>query len=620
MNETLRAAALRLTSPDRAEREAGEGALVAARDAAVPALVELLHDVVVAAPGALSYSPVARAALLLGALRARAAVPALCAVVRAGRLVGDDGAFVARSLAEILDGRDAFDDDVRAALEALSSSTDMYTRAYAAEAYGAVADLRSRARIHALASDAAPWVRERAQSVLMRLADIDAKMAADTVSLADFAALVDEADRTGGALRPFLDDLNDERRAVRDAAVNELVKAGRAAVPFLIERLNQPQVRARTGAAIALGRLQPPEAAGPLLIAATTTTHTAEDRELRPIALRALANCLTGLEEGLAPSILPLAGDPDRFTRAAALLCLGRLSDRRGMRAVVAAILEDDPLVVESAAVALSEGVREEDGDLVRPLLVALAKRPPPRVAVREAILIALSRILIDAPAWRVRVRRRVRRELQGGSASMRKAAIVLLERMYSDDDPPPLSVVDDVLGCLEDEHRDVRIVAASFLARHLPPGMTGAAARLRTAIEGGDRIVSLSGIDALVRHHTEAARVVVAAASNAVDEVVATQARAALSAWGTCAAEWRFTPRRERGVGDPSPGAPPRPALTPSSQRSPPRAAANTPRSSSSAPSSSPAASASVSPRPSRVRPAEKDADVVEARDPSER
>jgi HEAT repeat protein len=623
MNETLRAAALRLTSPDRAEREAGEDALVAARDAAVPALIELLHDVTVAAPGALSFSPVARAALLLGALRARAAVPALCAVVRAGRLVGDDGAFVARSLAEILDGRDAFDDDVRAALEALSGSRDLYTRAYAAEAYGAIADLRSRARIQALASDAAPWVRERAQAVLMRLADVDAKTAADSISLADFAALVDEADRTGGAMRPFLDDLNDERRAVRDAAVNELVKAGRLAVPFLIDRLNQPQVRARIGAAIALGRLQPPEAAGPLLIAATTTTHTAEDRELRPIALRALANCLTGLEEGLAPSILPLAADPDRFTRAAALLCLGRLGDRRGMRAIVAAILEDDPLVVESAAVALSEGVREEDGDLVRPLLVALAKRPPPRVAVREAILIALSRIAIEAPAWRVRARRRVRRELEGGSASMRKAAVVLLERMYSDDDPPPLSVVDDVLCCLDDEHREVRVVAASFLARHLPPGLTGAAARLRVAIDGGDRIVSLSCIDALVRHHTEAARVVVAAAGNDVDEFVATQARAALGAWGACVAEWRFTPRREGGNGDPAPVAPPRPALTPS-QRPPPRAAANQPRPSStplaSSASPSSASSPSVSARPSRVRPAEHNATVVEARDPSER
>jgi HEAT repeat protein len=587
MDETLRAAAFGLMSPDRAEREAGESVVIAARSAAVPALIEVLQHAARSAPGALPHSPVARSALLVGALRARDAVPAMCAVVRAGRLAGDDGAFVARALAEILDGRDAFDDDIRATLEALSTSPDMYTRAYAAEAYGALADLRSRARVQALATDAAPWVRERAQAVLMRLADADARTAADAVSLADFAVLVEDADRSGGALRPFLDDLGDERRAVRDAAVNELVKAGRFAVPYLIERLNQPQARARIGAATALGRLQPPEAAGPLLIAATTTPHTADERELRPIALRALANCLTGMEEGLAPSLLPLAADPDRFTRAAALLCLGRLADRRGMRAVVAAILEDDPFVVESAAVALSEGIREEDGDLVRPLLVALAKRPAPRLAVREAILVALSRIAIDEPAWRVRARHRVRREIDGGTASMRKAAIVLLERMYTGDDPPPLSVVDELLERLEDTHPEVRVVAASFLASHLKPGFTGAAARLRLAIERGERTVSLLCLEALARHRTELARGVVDASTRSSDDAVASRARTLLQAWPESVPEWHFSRR-------PSPQAQatsttPRPSMTPSQ-------------------------------RPTRVRVADDSADVVEARDPSER
>lgn len=588
MDETLRAAAFRLTSPDRAEREAGESVLISARSAAVPALITVLQHAARSAPGALPTSPVARAALLIGALRARDAVPALCAVVCAGRLAGDDGAFVARALAEILDGRDAFDDDIRATLEALSTSPDMYTRAYAAEAFGALADSRSRARAQALAADTAPWVRERAQAVLMRLADADAKSAADAVSLADFAALVDDADRTGGALRPFLDDLADERRAVRDAAVSELVKAGRAAVPALIDRLNQPQARARIGAAIALGRLQPPEAAGPLLIAATTGPQTAEERQLRPIALRALANCLTGMEEGLGPSLMPLAADPDRFTRAAALLCLGRLADRRGMRAVVAAILEDDPFVVESAAVALSEGIREEDGDLVRPLLVALAKRPAPRLAVCEAILVALSRIAIDEPAWRVRARHRVRREIDGGTASMRKAAIVLLERMYGDDDPPPVSVVDELLARLDDEHPEVRVVAAAFLARHLEPGFTGAAARLRVAIERGERTVSLLCLDALVRHRTEAARGVIAGAARSDDDAVATRARALLEAWPASVPEWHFARRAGPGTAA-APSTTPRPSMTPSQ-------------------------------RPTRVRVADDNADVVEARDPGER
>jgi hypothetical protein len=211
---------------------------------------------------------------------------------------------------------------------------------------------------------------------------------------------------------------------------------------------------------------------------------------------------------------------------------------------------------------------------------------------VREAILVALSRIAIDEPAWRVRARHRVRREIDGGTASMRKAAIVLLERMYGDDDPPPVSVVDELLGRLEDEHPEVRVVAAAFLARHLEPGFTGAATRLRVAIERGERTVSLLCLDALVRHRTEAARGVVAVAARGSDDAVATRGRALLEAWPACVPEWHFARR-----------AGPATAAAPST----------TAASSMGRPSMTP------SQRPTRVRVADDSADVVEARDPSE-
>lgn len=534
---------MRLTSAVRAEREAAEAALIAARTDAIPALLAVLDYAVRQAPGTLPFSPVARASLLIGAMGAREAIPTLCRVAR-GRLNNDDGAFVARALAELLDGRDAFDDDVRAALETLATSSDMYTRAFAAEAFGAVGDQRSKARVQALADDKDAWVKDKATAVLRKLADASAAAAADSFSFADFAALAQAANDEGGALKPWLDDLDDVRRAVRDNAINELVKAGRTAVPWLLKKLNQPAPRARIGAATALGRLQPPEAAAALLIAATSGGTSAEERELRPVALRALANCLTGAEEGLAASILPLARDDDRFTRAAALLCLGRLSDRRGMKAVVASILEDDPFVVESAAVALSEGVREEDRDLVRPLLVALAKRPAPKPAVKEAILIALSRIAIDAPALRVRARHRVRKEVFGPTSSTRKAAVVLLERMYDDADPPPLSVVDDVLSRLGDDHPEVRVCAASFVARHLEPGFSGAAEILARAIARGERTVSLLALEALRRHDTSAAHDALASASRNSDDVVAARAKELLEGFTPQTAEWAFSPR----------------------------------------------------------------------------
>ena len=589
MDPSLRTAALRLTSPLRAERDAGEAALIAAQQGAVPALTFVLAHVVATPVGGIDHSPVARAALILGALKARDAVPALCKVVRAGRLRGDDGAFVARAFAEILDGRDAFDDDVRATIETLASSPDMFTRAYAAEAFGTLGDQRSKARVQALVVDKEQWVRDRAQAVLVRLADVSAKSAADTVSLADFAALVDDATRQGGDLKPWLDDLRDDRRAVRDAAISELIKAGKVAVPSLLDQVNQPNVRARIGAATALGRLQPPEACGPLLIAATASATTADERELRPIALRALANCLTGLEEGLAASIMPLARDADRFTRAAALLCLGRLADRQGMRVVVQAIVEDDPFVVESAAVALSEGVREDDLDLVRPLLVALAKRPAPQPAVKEAILIALSRIAIDDVALRVRARHRVRRDVFGQSASTRKAAIVLLERMYDDADPPPLSVVDDVLSRVQDDHPDVRVVAASFIARHLPPGFSGAPARLSAGLLRHERTVSLLCLEALRRHNADAARAVLETASRNSDDVVAKRARELIADFSPNVSEWRF--------GDATASATPRSTTTTTTTTTPRPAIAD-------------------SQRPHRVRRPGDGGDVVEAKD----
>ncbi len=544
MSNALRDAAMKLSSPVRTEREAGEAILIAARNDAVPALLAVLDFAVRQPPGTLPFSPVARAALLIGAMGAREAVPTLCRVARSGRIAKDDGAFVARALAELLDGRDAFDDDVRNALEALSTSTDIYTRAFAAEAFGALGDQRSRSRVQALAEDKEPWVKDKAHAVLRKLVDASAAAAADSFSFADFAALAQAANDEGGALKPWLDDLDDSRRPVRDNAINELVKAGRPAVPWLLKKLNQPSPRARIGAATALGRLQPPEAAAALLIAASSAGSSNDDRELRPVALRALANCLTGAEEGLAGSILPLARDQDRFTRAAALLCLGRLSDRRGMKAVVAAILEDDPFVVESAAVALSEGVREEDTELVRPLLVALAKRPTPKPAVKEAILIALSRIAIDAPALRVRARHRVRREVFGPTSSTRKAAVVLLERMYDDVDPPPLSVVDDVMSRLQDDHPEVRVCAASFIARHLEPGFSGAPRRLQQALNRGERTVSLLALEALRRHDTEASKDVLEGATKNADDVVAGRARELLENFVPSTAAWAFVPR----------------------------------------------------------------------------
>jgi HEAT repeat protein len=545
MREELRQAALDLASPARTDRERAEHTLIEAREDAIPALIHALEHT----PDPPREKPIRRAALLLGALRAREGLDALYEAALDGDTKDEDRAFIGRALAEILDGRDAFDDRARDVLEILAASPDRYARAFAAQAFGALGDIRSRARVEALAEDDDEWVRDKAAAVLANLAE--AAALAEGVDLGDFAALVDQANDQGGTLKPFLDDLGDHRAAVRERAAVELIRAGKRSIPFLIDKLNQPDVLPRIGAAQVLGRLQAPEAAGPLLIAATTAPATEQERELIPIALRALANCLTGAEVGLADSLLPLARSGDRFVRAAALLCLGRISDREGILAVTRSLTDADPFVVESASIALSEGVREDDAGLVRPLLEAFdGLDGRASFALREAILIALSRIQIDSEPLRVRVRHRVRREIFGPTAAVRKAAVALLERLYGEDDPPPLPVTDLVLTRLADDHPEVRVVAASFLSSHLEPGFTGAAAKLEAATKRGERTVALLALEALRRHDTTGARDVLAGATANADAAVAQRAAELVDGFEPGTPEWTFTPK----VAPPSP------------------------------------------------------------------
>jgi HEAT repeat protein len=568
--EALATARRLLSSPTKEIREQAEATLLAARDDAVPYLTEALND-----DDGIGPSPVPRAALLLCALKARAALPALYAVVAKGPRPGrsdDDLAFVARALAELLEGQDAFDDRARAALEKLAASRDRSTRAFAAQAYGSLGDLRSKARVQALARDSDPWVREKASAVLARLQETEALAQHEPI---DFAALIDKTQAEGGALRPYLDDLGDIRRPVRANAVAALVRAGKGAVPLLLDKLNQPYTRARIGAATALGQLQSTEAAGPLLIAATAPASTPEEQELRATALRSLAGCLTGMEEGLAASILPLAADPDRFVRAAALLCLGRLADRQGLKAIIASIMEDDPFVVESAAVALSEGAREGDVDIVLPLLAALDKRAALQGrgdgAVKEAILVALSRVSIEAPALRVRVRQRVRREVAGAVASTRKAAVALLERLYDSEggDAPPLPLLDDILARLHDDHPEVRIVAAAFVRAHLEPGMTGAVEALSRALRRGESTVSLLVLEALRRHDTSEAKAALETARS--NDALSARAAELLVGFEPKTTTWRHVAKGRAA-------AAPSPPLSPRAESNRPAAAA-TPR-----------------------------------------
>lgn len=515
-----------LLSPDRAVRDEAERALLADPGGAEASLISALQ-----ADGDAPDGAIARLALVVGAMRSRQGLKPLLA-----RLDGADDATraaIARALSELLDGRDAFDDAVTNALETLATDRDRTVRAYAAQAFARVGDGRSIARVRALAEDHDPFVRQRAERMLSSLG---------TGGLAPPVA-ERRTDAPKATLAPWLNDLGDRRRAVQEAAIANLVAAGAPAVPLLVEKLHQPHPRVRIAAAKALGQLRSPEAAGPLLIAAAAPALTPEDQPLAAVALRALVNCLTGEETGLAETLIGLADRAgDRLARAGALLCLGRIADREGIRHVTGALTDADPLIVESATIALSEGVREDDSELVIPLLEAYDVRPRQGLtALREAILIALSRVVLDDPALRVRVRHRVRHEVDGPTASLRRLAISLCGELYAADDPPVLPLIEAVIERLDDTHADVRVVAASFLAEHIPPGLTGGASRLKRALKRNEPLMNGPLVAALGRVGTPEAKEALLAATRHDDRDLAMAAAECVEQLGAPVEEWHF-------------------------------------------------------------------------------
>lgn len=624
----LKTAALKLNDADKAVREAALAAIAQARAGAVGPLAEALE-----VPGA----PVGSIALTLAALKGRAGVRALGRLVNRGVVDVETRAVVARALAELIEARDATDVDVCRAVLSLSHDALAATRLLIVPALRALADPASEARLEDMARvDADLPTRAAAAQALAALraarpssspsravpaalggtpmeegglhVDLEALVSAQASSSPQASLSSSSLAAPAGPHAALVVRLRDARWSVRAAAVEDVLAQATTArasmVAMLLDVLGDVHVGARIGAAQALARLQAPEAATALLEVVTKTGvgsgATPDEKELRPIALKALASTLTGAEEGYAPALLPLVKDADPFVRAGALLCLGRLADRAGARAAVLGLGDAHEHVREAAAVALSEGVREDDVDLVLPLLSRLGAFPSPSVAAREAILLALARIQVDDAALAVRVRHRVRREVLGITSSLRRTAIAILERSHGPHDPPSLQLLDDVLSRLRDEHPEVRLLAASFLSLHLVAGMTGAAGALEEALRRNERALSLVALEALRRHDTEAARRALESASVGGDIEVAARAASLLEGFTPRTEEWRSAARPPRptappAMGGASPGA------------APPGGMAST----GTAPESS-------SGRPRRVRPARgASSDVVEAKDP---
>jgi HEAT repeat protein len=623
-------AARKLNDPEKSVRDDAMAAVLAARVSAVPHLVETL-----AIPGA----PVAKIALLLAALNAREGLAKLFELLDKGILDVDTRAVVARALAELVDGRDAFDDAAKRSVLRLSKDPHNTTRQLTVKALEKIGDLECEQRLAEMAaSDGDGAVKAAARSALASIrasrpvdSQIESAQIESGGEAVDFEALVKQQasgpipvgeDAPTGPFASLVLKLRDPRWAVRNGAVDEAVGLGKQILPTLVDVLTGRNAGAKIGAAQAIARIAPVHGAQsaiePLVDVVTADASSDDERALKPIALKALACSLTGGEDGLATPLLPLTRDEDPFVRAGALLCLGRLADRVGARAATLALSDPHDHVREAAAVALSEGTREEDGDLVLPLLAVLGGMPSPTVAVREAILLALARISVDTakpdgPATLIRLRHRVRPSVLGMTASLRRTAIAILERSYAADDPPPIGVVDDVLGRLDDDHPEVRVLAASFLAQFMEPGLTRAVEKIEDALDRGERPLSLLSLDVLVKHDTAKAKAALDAACEDPDEAVASRAKELVATFQPKSEEWTSSGSSHASSTTTSTT---RDSASDAKSASAPRAPSSTGAPHAPESSASQESKSEPPPLPRRVRAASGGGDVVEAKD----
>ncbi|MDP2344088.1 MAG: HEAT repeat domain-containing protein [Deltaproteobacteria bacterium] len=605
----------KLSHDDEAERDRALSVLMLDKRGAIHALIAALK-------GPMAPKALPRMVLLLAAFEAKDAVPVLLDLLDKGTLDYDQRGAIARALGELVEARHAKDARLRRHALALSAELLAATRAAVLPVLLAIGDDGCDERLKIMAAvDNDNEVKSRARTALIELRNRrpptpvasakpassssskskelpDGAMAIDFAALMsssssgdmpmppghkvpegglafDFEAMVKQqpaavssssssasSGRAAAPLDPkeaLLQRLRDQRWTERAKAIEEVVARGHEMVPLLVERLG-PDTQARMGICLALAQLQATEAASALLMVATSEARTSEERDVQAVALKALANCLTGTEEGVAGPLLPLLRSPDPFVRAGAVVCLGRLADRVGARAATLLLASDpDDEVRKAAAIAVSESVREDHEDLVAPLLATLTAVPRPPAEGQEAILIALARIEVTQVALKVRIRHRVRPLVFGVTASQRRLAITVLDRCYSDEDPPPVWVIEDVLDRTGDPSPETRLVAASFVARFLEPGFTNAVSRLEDALDRGERGVSLLVLDALHRHDTPLARAALqAVADGDPDEDVKARAQVLLLGFTPKSSEWSSSAReRVDAEAPPAPRAP---------------------------------------------------------------
>ncbi|MEM7402578.1 MAG: hypothetical protein AAF310_00970 [Myxococcota bacterium] len=460
--ERLQQAIEHIISGQPQQREESKGVLQLARDKAVPALLQ-----------AFKTTRSGRVARVLAGLGARQALPLLRQFAADSNIDLSERAHIVLALAELLDGRDAFDEATGQTLDLLQRDASHVIRALVVYAWEQIGGTGAKQAIAKLCNDPHAWVRRRAHFALARYA-----IAADA-----------SAEQEALCLQVQTLLLQAERHQIgnKDIAL-QLQQLGHQAAPILAHFLPHCCLATRLQIIDVLGRFGHPQAAAALLmLAVEASSKSREGMQETAASLRALVNCLTGQETGMLKQLLLLAKRQNTHVRAAALLCMGRLMNKQkgtaSMKIVVANLLHPDKQVQQAAAVALSEGFRSWHQPLLNDLL-QIYEQPPSSVVAREAILIALSRVLLsdDARGHRA-LQQALLQELQTNNRNCRLLSLVLLTRLYTPNRQLKINDARRIAARLTDASADVRINAAKLLLCSMPAGMSGLVPTVRHAI-----------------------------------------------------------------------------------------------------------------------------------------
>jgi len=412
---------------------------------------------------------------------------------RAGR-VGDERALAFRAVANCLSPGD---DAAVAFLLRRRDDEDPFVRLAVLDGLSRVDDPRLGVVFRKALGDPHPQVREAAHRALYR---------PDTAPALGPRAEASEAPSVAARVRGALARLTAPGNAASEEAAAELLTLGSAAVGALLLELQHPVPGVRSVVARLLGQIGDRRALA-ALVSRLPPAGPEQDREVLPVLLRAVAALAAPDERGLADRLLPFVrgggpGDGDPFVRAAALVALGRLGDRRAAPDLIAALGDGEAWLRETAAQALPEAITGPAPELMPALVAQLLRSSEPVVVV--ALLLTLRAAWAPGLSPGPQLLPRLAELLADVDPTVREAAVLAADALLvpADDEsaPLPTPLLDALLARAADPVAAVRRGALALLADVVPARHPAAGALARSLALSADPEVHRPALRMLAR------------------------------------------------------------------------------------------------------------------------